>query len=123
MPTFETLSRFERDWKNLTWQQQALFRKAVLEAFVPDLMAPDRPVRPGLRVKGVADRRCVRDDMGQRRPGDLQLRGRTGARPAARHLAADRNPRHLHPSGPMSYSCAGPVAYLTCLLARAVAAR
>jgi hypothetical protein len=40
MPTFETLSRFERDWKNLTWQQQALFRKAVLEAFVPDLMAP-----------------------------------------------------------------------------------
>ena len=64
MPTFETLSRFERDWKNLTWQQQALFRKAVLEAFGPDLMAPDRPFRPGLRVKGVADRRCVRDDMG-----------------------------------------------------------
>jgi hypothetical protein len=54
MPTFETLPRFERDSKNLTWQQQALFRKAVLEAFVPDLMAPDRPFRPGLRVKGVA---------------------------------------------------------------------
>jgi hypothetical protein len=52
MPTFETLSRCERDWKNLTWQQQALFRKAVLEAFVPDLMAPDRPFRPGLGSKG-----------------------------------------------------------------------
>ena len=29
-------------------------RKVVLEAFVPDLIAPDRPFRPGLRVKGVA---------------------------------------------------------------------
>jgi hypothetical protein len=54
MATFETLPRFERDWKNLTSQQQALFRKVVLEAFVPDLMAPDRPFRAGLRVKGVA---------------------------------------------------------------------
>jgi len=54
MPTFETLPRFQRDWKNLTSQQQALFRKVVLEAFVPDLTAPDRPFRPGLRVKGVA---------------------------------------------------------------------
>lgn len=54
MPTFETLPRFERDWKSLTTQQRATFRKAVTEAFVPDLAAPDRPFRPGLRVKGVA---------------------------------------------------------------------
>jgi len=54
MPTFETLPRFDRDWKNLTSHQQALFRKVVLEAFVPDLIAPDRPFRPGLRVKAVA---------------------------------------------------------------------
>lgn len=54
MPTFETLPRFERDWKNLTRQQQALFRKVITEAFVPDLAAPDRPFRPGLRVKRVA---------------------------------------------------------------------
>ena len=54
MPTFQALPRFERDWKNLTRQQQAMFRKVVLEAFVPDLMAPDRPFRPALRVKRVA---------------------------------------------------------------------
>ena len=54
MPTFETLPRFERDWKKLTAQQQATFRKVVTEAFVSDLAAPDRPFRPGLRVKGVA---------------------------------------------------------------------
>ena len=53
MPTFETLPRFERDWKKLTPQQQATFRKVITEAFVPDLAAPDRPFRPGLRVKGV----------------------------------------------------------------------
>ena len=51
---FETLSRFERDWKNLSSQQRTLFRKVILESFVPDLMAPARPFRPGLRVKGVA---------------------------------------------------------------------
>ena len=54
MPTVGTLPRFERDWKNLTRQQQALFRKVITEAFVPDLAAPDRPFRPGLRVRGVA---------------------------------------------------------------------
>jgi hypothetical protein len=54
MPTFETLPRFEKDWKKLASQRQALFRKVVLEAFVPDLMAQDQPFRPGLRVKGVA---------------------------------------------------------------------
>jgi hypothetical protein len=54
MPTSQTLSRFERDWKKRTAQQQATFRKVVTEAFVSDLAAPDRPFRPGLRVKGVA---------------------------------------------------------------------
>jgi hypothetical protein len=53
MRAFETLPRFERDWKNLMSQQQATFRKVVTEAFVPDLAAPDRPFRPGRRVKGV----------------------------------------------------------------------
>ena len=53
MPTFETLPRFERDWKDLTRQQQATFRKVITEAFAPDLAAPERPFRPGLRVKGV----------------------------------------------------------------------
>ncbi len=53
MPTSETLPRFERDWQNLTSQQRALFRKVILEAFVPDLTAQARPFRPGLRVKRV----------------------------------------------------------------------
>ena len=57
MPVFETLPRFERDWKNLTWHmQQATFRKVITEAFVPDLAAPDCPFRSGLRVKGVTAR-------------------------------------------------------------------
>ena len=43
MPTFETLPRFERDWKNLTAQQRATFSKVIKEAFVPDLIVPDRP--------------------------------------------------------------------------------
>jgi len=54
MPTFETLPRFDRDWKNLALQQQAAFRKVVTEHFLQDLAASDRPFRPGLRVKGVA---------------------------------------------------------------------
>ena len=53
MPTFETLTSFELDWKKLTAQQHATFRKVVTEAFVPDLAAHDRPFRPGLRIKGV----------------------------------------------------------------------
>lgn len=53
MPTFELLPRFQRDWKNLTARQQATFRKVVADAFVPDLATPDRPFRPGLRVKGM----------------------------------------------------------------------
>jgi hypothetical protein len=54
MPAFEALPRFERDWKGLSVQHQATFRKVVTEAFVPDLAVPDRPFRRGLRVKGVA---------------------------------------------------------------------
>jgi hypothetical protein len=52
MPTLELAPRFERDWRKLTAHQQDAFRKTVLEAFVPDLLAPDQPFRPGLRVKG-----------------------------------------------------------------------
>jgi len=65
MPTFETTPRFERDWKNLTRQQQGLFRKVVLEVFVPDLAAPDRPFRhrPACHGGGSSPGR-VRDDMG-----------------------------------------------------------
>ncbi len=51
MATFETLPRFEAGWKKLTREQQDTFRKVVLEAFEPDLMAPDRPFRPALRVR------------------------------------------------------------------------
>ncbi len=53
MPTFETLPRFEKDWKGLTPQQRDTFRKVAKDTFVPDLMAPNRPFLPGLRVKGV----------------------------------------------------------------------
>jgi len=31
MPTFETLPRFEAGWRTLTREQQATFRKVVLE--------------------------------------------------------------------------------------------
>ena len=53
MPTFELTPRFERDWRKLTAQQRNTFQKVVFEAFVPAVDAPDRPFRPGLRVKGV----------------------------------------------------------------------
>ena len=53
MPTFETLPRFEADWRDLTHEQQARFRKVVLEAFEPDLVEHERPFRPELRVKEV----------------------------------------------------------------------
>ena len=109
MPTFETLPRFERDWKNLSSQQRALFRKVVLEAFVPDLTAPDRPFRSGLRVKGVAAHSAVFEMTPDNEwPGNLQLRGRTHTGPAARHLAADRNSRHLHPAARPARHADGP---------------
>jgi hypothetical protein len=53
MPTFETLPNFEQDWQQLTREQQATFRKVVLEAFAPDLITPDKPFRPELRVREV----------------------------------------------------------------------
>ncbi len=53
MPTFETLPNFEEGWQRLTREQQATFRKVVLEAFAPDLMTHDRPFRPALRVREV----------------------------------------------------------------------
>jgi len=54
MATFETLPHFEASWKKLTRKQQARFRAVVLDAFEPDLMSPDHPFRPGLRVRSVA---------------------------------------------------------------------
>jgi hypothetical protein len=63
-----------------------------------EIAAPDRPFRPDPRVKGGGPPWCVRDDMGQRWSGHLQLRRRARTRRAACHLAADRNPRHLHPA-------------------------
>jgi hypothetical protein len=54
MATFETLPRFETDWRILTGEQQAMFRKVVLEAFEPDLVLHHRPFRPALRVRELA---------------------------------------------------------------------
>ena len=85
MPTFETLPRFERDWKHLTAQQQATFRKVITDAFVPDLAAPDRPFRPGLRVKGVTAH-----------PGVFEM---TWTTTAARHSATAKS---ASPARPMS---------------------
>jgi len=53
MATFETLPRFELGWRRLTREEQAAFRKVVVEAFEPDLVAPDRPFRPSLRVREI----------------------------------------------------------------------
>jgi hypothetical protein len=53
MPTCETLPQFEKGWQQLTREQQATFRRVVLEAFEPDLMTPDRKFRPLLRVREV----------------------------------------------------------------------
>lgn len=53
MPTFETLPRFEAGWRSLTQEQQATFRKVMLEAFTPDLMTPGRAFRPELSVRAI----------------------------------------------------------------------
>jgi hypothetical protein len=67
--------RFERDWRKLSPRQTEAFSKAILEASVPDLDAPDEPCRPGLRVKGCRRLpRRSRDDLGIRRPRNLHLR-------------------------------------------------
>ena len=54
MATFETLPRFEANWLALTLEEQAMFRRVVLEAFEPDLATPDRPFHPALRVRELA---------------------------------------------------------------------
>ena len=54
MATFETLPHFEASWQKLTREQQAAFRTVVLEAFEPDLVAPNHPFRRTLRVRSVA---------------------------------------------------------------------
>jgi hypothetical protein len=51
MPTFETMPGFEATWRNLTQEQQAAFRKVVLEAFIPDLVEPGRSFRTELSVR------------------------------------------------------------------------
>lgn len=51
MPTFQTTSRFDRDWKHLTSESRERFRRVVTEQFVPDLVSG--AFRAGLRVKGV----------------------------------------------------------------------
>ena len=83
MPTSGTLPRFEKDWKNLTSQQRDTFRKVVREAFVPDLTAPDRPFRPGLRVKGVKARANV-FEMTWDNDGRATSATEPNARPASR---------------------------------------
>ena len=54
MATFVTLPHFEANWAKLTRRQQDAFRTVVLEAFEPDLVAPDRPFRRSLCVRSVA---------------------------------------------------------------------
>ncbi len=51
MPTFQTTPRFERDWKQLTADLRARFRRVIVDQFVPDLTRGS--FRAGLRVKGV----------------------------------------------------------------------
>jgi len=49
--TFQTTPRFDRDWKQLTADSRARFRRVITEEFVPDLAKG--AFRAGLRVKGV----------------------------------------------------------------------
>jgi hypothetical protein len=51
VPTFERLRRFDRDYAELTPDQQLAFREAVAK-FVHDLQG-GTGFRPGLRVKGI----------------------------------------------------------------------
>jgi hypothetical protein len=51
VPTSQTTPRFERDWKQLSADLRARFRRVISEQFVPDLVAGS--FRAGLRVKGV----------------------------------------------------------------------
>jgi hypothetical protein len=53
MPTFETLPHFEAGWQTLTREQQAVFRKVVLEVFAPALMTSGRSFESELRVQPI----------------------------------------------------------------------
>ena len=115
MPTFETLPRFDRDWKGLTSQQQGLFRKVVLEAFVPDLLAADRPFRPGMRVKGVAAHPGVFEmtwDNDGRRPSAM---GPNACPASHTSSGAASEPTPSSPRPAHSRSGGRPVAYVYCL--------
>lgn len=61
MPTFQTSRRFASDWQHLSGEQRELFRRVVLEEFVPDLTSGQ--FRPGLRVKGVRGARAAVYEM------------------------------------------------------------
>ena len=105
MATFETLPRFEANWLALTQGQQVMFRKAVLEAFEPDLALPDRPFRPALRVRELAtcpgvlemtwsdDGRATFSYGEERVPGQLHVIwrqiGSFARRSSSRHTADD----------------------------------
>ena len=84
MATFETLPHFEASWKKLTREQQAAFREVVLEAFVPDLVADDRPFRPVLRVRPMAGH-----------PGLFEMTWRQDGR-ATFSYGAEREPGQPH---------------------------
>jgi hypothetical protein len=84
MATFETLPRFEECWKKLTREQQAAFRKVVLEAFEPDLMAHDRSFRPELRISELIGH-----------PGVFEMTWDEGGR-ATFSYGADRVPDQPH---------------------------
>lgn len=119
MPTVETLPRFDRDWKGLSPQQRDTFRKVVKEAFVPDLTAPDRPFRPGLRVKGVkahpnvsamtwdGDGRATFSYGNEREPGQPHIiwrrigsHGIFSPPPARNPLATTAQPSRRYPQHP-----------------------
>ena len=51
MPTFQTTSRFDRDWKQLTTDSRSRFERVISDHFVPDLA--HGACRAALRVKGV----------------------------------------------------------------------
>lgn len=62
MPTFETTSRFDKDYALLDPSDKERFRRKVVDEFVPDLTTDNHRFRPGLRVRGV-----------QRAPGILEM--------------------------------------------------
>ena len=84
MPTFQTLSRFEAGWKNLTREQQARFREIVLEVLTQKQATPDRSRRSVVRVREVAGH-----------PGIFELRWSSDGR-AMFCFGAERVPGQQH---------------------------